>query len=52
MSQSYCNLLYRMVFSTKHREPLITEEIRERIYAYLGGAIKGEKGIPILRVKF
>jgi len=48
MSQSYCNLLYHMVFSTKYREPLITEEIRERIYAYLGGAIKGEKGIPIL----
>jgi REP element-mobilizing transposase RayT len=37
-----------MVFSTKNRERLITEEIQDRIYSYLGGAIKGEKGIPIL----
>ncbi|MCF6284203.1 MAG: IS200/IS605 family transposase [Candidatus Hydrogenedentes bacterium] len=48
MPQSYCNLLYHMVFSTKHREPLITPDIRERVYSYLGGGIKGEKGIPIL----
>ena len=48
MSQSYCNLLFHMVFSTKYRKPLITDDIRERVYSYLGGALKGEKGIPIL----
>ena len=48
MPQSYCNLLYHMVFSTKHRQPLITPDIRERVYSYLGGGLKGEKGIPIL----
>lgn len=48
MPQSYCNLLYHMVFSTKYRERLIIPEIRTRVFSYLGGGIKGEKGIPIL----
>ena len=47
MSRSYCNLLYHMVFSTKNREPLLSDEIRPRIYDYLGGAIRGEGGIAI-----
>jgi len=48
MSQSYCNLLVHMVFSTKYRKPLITDDIRERVYSYLGGALKGENCIPML----
>lgn len=48
MGQSYCNLLFHMVFSTKHRAPLITNEIQSRIFSYLAGALKREKGIPIL----
>jgi len=37
-----------MVFSTKHRKPFIEDQIRDRVYAYLGGALKDEKGHPIL----
>ena len=48
MPQSYCNLLYHMVFSTKHRSPLLTPDIQDRVYGYLAGGLKGEKGIPIL----
>ena len=48
MSQSYCSLLYHFVFSTKHREAIITPEIQEHLYGYLAGALKGEKCAPIL----
>ena len=47
MPQSYTCLHYHLVFSTKHREPLITAEIRERLWKYLGGIVSGAKGIPI-----
>ena len=44
MARTYTKLIYHIVFSTKERLPLITEEIRERLYEYLGGVIRGEKG--------
>jgi putative transposase len=44
MATTFTNLLYHIVFSTKNRVPLIHEAIRERIYEYLGGVIRGEKG--------
>jgi REP element-mobilizing transposase RayT len=33
------------VFSTKHREPWITADIADRLYAYMGGIIRAEKGV-------
>ncbi|MES1242002.1 MAG: IS200/IS605 family transposase [Acidobacteriota bacterium] len=45
MSKTYTKLIYHVVFSTKERVPLITGEIRERLYPYLGGVIRGENGI-------
>ena len=48
MSSSYCNLLYHLVFSTKGREPWLAAGIRPRIHQYLGGAIRGEKGIALI----
>ena len=37
--------IYHIVFSTKERAPLIYgNEIRDRLYEYLGGVIQGEKG--------
>ena len=44
MARTYTKLVYHIVFSTKERVPLITAEIRDRLYPYLGGVIRGEKG--------
>jgi putative transposase len=44
MSHSYASLLTHAVFSTKERLPLIAEECRERIHAYLGGVARQLKG--------
>lgn len=45
MSDAFTNLVYHVVFSTKERAPLITDAIRERLYAYIGGVIRGQRGI-------
>jgi REP element-mobilizing transposase RayT len=47
MPQSFTCLHYHVVFSTRHREPTITPEIRPRLWEYLGGIVRGEGGIPI-----
>jgi putative transposase len=44
MARTYTKLIYHIVFSTKERAPLIADEIRDRLYEYLGGVIRGEKG--------
>jgi REP element-mobilizing transposase RayT len=44
MAGTFTNLLYHVVFSTKHREPVITSPIRDSLYAYMGGIIRGEGG--------
>ena len=36
-----------MVFSTKDRRPLITVDRQERLYAYIGGIIRGLGGISL-----
>ncbi len=45
MPSTFTNLLYHIVFSTKHREPLIKEELQEELYRYIGGIIRAEGGI-------
>src|SRR5437773_11042339 len=47
MSDSYTNLLYHIVFSTKERRPLITPEYEPRLYEYIGGTLRGLKGISL-----
>jgi putative transposase len=47
MSDSYANLLYHIVFSTKERQPLITSECEPRLYEYIGGTIRGPGGISL-----
>jgi len=44
---SYTNLLYHFVFSTKRREPSLHADLRPRLYEYLGGGIRDEKGIAL-----
>src|SRR2546423_13818029 len=45
MASTLTNLLYHVVFSTKNREPIITAPIRENLYKYIGGIVRGEGGI-------
>jgi putative transposase len=44
MSDTYTSLLYHVVFGTKHRAPLITDEIREPLYQYIGGIVRAAGG--------
>ncbi len=44
MPGTYTQILLHVVFSTKHREPWITTDLAERLYPYLGGIIRAEKG--------
>ena len=45
MPGTYSHILLHVVFSTKRREPWITVDIAERLYAYIGGIIRVEKGV-------
>jgi REP element-mobilizing transposase RayT len=45
MAGTFTKLLYHVVYSTKHREPLITPPLRDRLYDYIGGIIRGEGGV-------
>ena len=49
MPHSYSNCLIHYIFSTKDRRKMIFPEIRERLWAYLGG-IARENGIKALAV--
>jgi len=41
------NLIYHIVFSTKNRQPLITGEVKSRLYEYIGGTIRKQGGIAL-----
>ena len=45
MPGTYSNLLYHIVFSTKDRAPLISDEIKEEIYRYFAGIVRNEGGV-------
>ena len=45
MPGTYSQILLHIVFSTKHRQPWITEDIREALYGYMGGIVREEKGV-------
>ena len=47
MSQSFTNLIYHIVFSTKNRQPLIINEIKPRLYEYIGGILRNKGGIAL-----
>jgi len=47
MPQSYVNLLYHIIFSTKDRAPLITPAHQTRLYEYIGGIVRGQGGITL-----
>ena len=47
MASTLTNLLYHIVYSTKHREPIIVDSFRGRLYSYIGGIIRSERGTLI-----
>jgi putative transposase len=47
MPQSYVNLIYHIVFSTKDRTPLIKEVCQTRLNEYIGGIIRAQGGIAL-----
>ncbi len=42
MPQSYAALYCHIIFSTKHREPMISRELQPRLFAYIGGGLRDE----------
>lgn len=42
---SFTCLNYHLVFSTKHRQPLIEEAWQQRLFDYLGGIIRAQGGV-------
>ncbi len=48
MAHSCSNILVHLIFSTKNRLPLITAEIRDELFAYLGGIVRHMRGTALL----
>lgn len=44
MAQTYHKLLYHLVFSTKHRAPLIADDWRPDLHAFIGGVVRKRRG--------
>ncbi|HUV12818.1 MAG TPA: IS200/IS605 family transposase [Acidobacteriota bacterium] len=44
MAQSLASLNYHLVFSTKDRAPLISEEIEEQLHRYVAGILRNHRG--------
>ncbi|PCK08850.1 MAG: transposase [Alteromonadaceae bacterium] len=45
MGSTFSNLIYHLVFSTKYRAPIITENFASSLYQYIGGIIHSENGV-------
>ncbi len=45
MPGTYSQLLYHVVFSTKFRTPWIAPDLSQRLYAYIGGLIRSQRGV-------
>jgi putative transposase len=48
MAHTFTSLHAHIVFSTKERRPLLTKEMRERLFPYTGGIIREMKGKALL----
>ena len=45
MPGTYSQLLFHIVTSTRGRTPWISSAVAERLYPYIGGIVRAEKGI-------
>lgn len=48
MPHTYANLLVHVIFGTKDRQPTIVQEIRPRLFAYMGGIVRELGGTPCI----
>lgn len=48
MPRSYASLFIHIVFSTKGRTPSLTGAFADRLFAYMGGIVKGMGAMPLL----
>jgi len=48
MAHTASNLLIHLIFSTKARQPLIRPEIRDDLFAYMGGIVAEIKGVALI----
>ena len=47
MASTLTSFRYHIVFSTKHRNPLIHRSLEPELHAYMGGIIKSVRGVPL-----
>ena len=47
MPDTFSNLTYHLVFSTKGRLPLVTRDVRHRLFPYIGGIVRGLGGVAL-----
>jgi len=47
MGHTYTHLVTHIIFSTKGRLPYICEQRRDDVFAYVGGIVRGLKGVAI-----
>ena len=48
MAHSYTQLLYHIIFSTKERQPWLSDaDVRKRVHANIGARIRDEGGVPL-----
>ncbi len=47
MAGTFTQIAMHFVFSTKHRAPLITPDLRSELYKYIGGIIRNEKSVMV-----
>jgi REP element-mobilizing transposase RayT len=45
MPGTYSQILLHIVFSTKHRKSWIAADVAGRLYPYMGGIVRAEKGV-------
>ena len=48
MSQSLARIIGHIIFSTKHRDHLLSPDIHPQLYAYMAGVLKEAGSTPIL----
>jgi len=45
MPSTHLSLHYHVVFSTKNREPWLTDSVIDRVHEYIGGTVRGLNGV-------
>jgi putative transposase len=47
MGHTFTNLLVHIIFSTKDRRPLLDDDLRSRLYPYIGGILNRLGAVPL-----